>query len=564
MHYEYSAIESLYIFKSLPFFAIVYCIWIGLLLLLVFTLKIKNKGDWEGLALSLIFSLVCLGFWTFIAPIRSSDGLNNAISVQYISTQGQLSANITYGEFPGLLLLTSVLQQVTGLNVLAATGTFVIFNALFLAVVFYLLMLKFLRNQRFAAIGVILFFQGNWVLSRMNWFYPGYMGLTLIIIFLILLNRREGSILNTFGDMLMAIIISVAATITHFISSEILPFVIIGIIIIQIANRRKAGSNEITYPDDAHGISWSILFLSLIIPIIWVLYYASTTFGFLIGYVPTFIHALTQDQLFTYALIVGQSNLGGTVPLWANATRWFWLVFIYVFGFILALWKLFKVRRLNSVERKIVGGLIGITLFCGVSFLISPGGEQGQRFLMYLPLCLVPIILGFFINLGWHIRKYIFGTLAILLFISGLPSFLAYNNTVSTDAFYPQDFSTGRFVESAYGDINNLKVFSEGTDTSIATNYEVPNANYYLGASNFTLLKNVNAVWQALDELLSTYENSQGQRIFIFSIRTEVPYEHTFGIKPTDPNWQIILETLQDGNEVYNNNSVQIYQPATQ
>ena len=564
LNYAYQAVESLYIFDSLPLFVFVYCSWMLILLLLALTLEGKNKNKWEGLALALIFSLVYLCFWTFIAPVKTGDGLDFTTSVKYISNQGQLFANIPYGEFPGLLLLTSALQQVTGISVFAATGTFVIFNALFLAIAFYLLMLMVLGNVRFALFGVLLFIQGNWMLSRINYFYPGYLGLTLLIIFLILLNRREGSIFNTFQDALVAIIILFAATITHFISSVMMPFILLGIVIVQVANYRRKMSNKLPYVSNDVRIKWFMLFLFLVIPIIWVIYYASTVFGYLVGYIPTFLQALTQDHLFSYALTTSQANLGGTIPLWANVTRWLWLFFTYAFGFVIGLGRLLRVRRLKSVDRKIVGGFIGITLFCTISFVISPGGEQGQRFLMYLPLCLVPIIFVFFINLDKGMRKYAIVIVAILLFFSSLPSFLAYNNTVSTDAFYPQDFSTGEFVKSYYGDVKDVTVFSGGLDTTTATYYEVPDAQYYYGVSNLIELKDANAVWEAFDQFLATYQNSQGQRIFIFSIRTKTPYQHTFGIEPTDPKWQTIEETLQQGDEVYNNGSAQIYQPEEQ
>jgi hypothetical protein len=68
-------------------------------------------------------------------------------------------------------------------------------------------------------------------------------------------------------------------------------------------------------------------------------------------------------------------------------------------------------------------------------------------------------------------------------------------------------------------------------------------------------------VWREMDKLVTRFEDWRRPSIFLFSERIKTPYQHIFGIEPTDPHWQQLEQRLQNGSKVYDNGHVQIYTP---
>jgi hypothetical protein len=581
LSYEYRAVESPYIFDNLPLFGVLYSTWMALLLILFLSKGKEGKSSWEGMALVAIFALVSLGFWSIIAPNRTDDGLLAAATVNHISTLGTLTGeNVFYSSFPGIHLLASSICQITGLEVFDSVAMVLVFNALLLSALLYLLFSKTLKNQYLAIFAVLLVIQGNWYLSLASFLYPGYLGLIFFITFLVLLNRKEDALLGTWQDTLMMIILLAAVTITHFVTSMLFLLVLLGILLVQLISRHRLARRGDAQHEPRIVVDWSIIALCLIVPLAWELYQSVSTFTGIVGLVPKVIEDITEGQLFGNIFLLGTANLGEATPLWANITRWSWFFSIFGFGAILALRNLFRLRRLSSVEKKEIGGLAGIVLLGLTASLLSLGGPEGLRFLLYAPLFIVPIILRFFSNLrsgqedsetilrsyqtrgGWPGRRsrgYAFIILPILFFALSFPTFLAHNNKISTTAFYPYDFAPGEFLASTYDTGEGLTLFFYGGTAGGVWYYLQDDADYGPVVAN---VEDEEDLWRQADDAMTMFESSEGQRIFIFSERGKGAYEHLFGVKPSDIRWQQLEQRLQKGRKLfYNNGFVQLYEP---
>jgi hypothetical protein len=559
LHYEYRPVESLYIFQNLPLFAALYSVWMATLLLLIFSMDDK-KGHLEGMILAAVFGLVFWGFWAIIAPNRTGDGISLATSVNYVSTKQTISGHIAYSDFPGLYTLGSLLQQITGMETAVTTTALSLVEYLILSSLLYAIFVRSLRSSLAATVATVLLVQGCWIWSRATFFYPGFLGFIFLAAFLVLTYRKEGPIFGTNQDRVMAFILLAAATVTHFVSSVIMFFILLGVYSVQAASSKLFEPPE--YRRNLEMINWPILGLFIIVPLVWELYWAVSTFGGLTQYIPKLINEFSEGTLFRYVTTLGGMNLGGQAPLWASLVRWFWLGLIYGVSSLLAVATLIKIRRLNIREKRELGTLIGIAIFGITSFFASPGGVEGQRLLMYLPVVLIPIMLRYVFDLRASFKMIAVGILVCLFFVLSLPSFLAHNNTISTDAFYPQEFSAGKYVLRIYGDTDILSLFSGGQDTDKAIRYFVISSTWH-GESPLVGRENVATVWQELDKVITEFENSQSARsVYIFSERTKTPYQHFFGIESDDPEWVEVEQRLEKNNMVYTNAFVQLYMPA--
>lgn len=557
LEYEYHAIQSTYIFgNNLPLFGVLYLVWITSLLLLLFTKGGERKSHWEGLALAGIFALVFLGFWKIIAPISPSDFILHSTTTEYISSQGSLSShpNIGYIDFPGLHILTLSIHQITGLDVFHAAAIIPVFDALLFSALLYLLFSKSLKNPYLAVFAVLLLIQGSWVI----WFcfYPGSLGLVLLTAFLAWINRKEHAFLATWQDRLIAIILLAAVTMTHLVSSICFFFILLGVYLGQRLSRLGKG---ITQYEQEGMVGWSTLVLFLVIPLAWEIYSAVATFGNLATAPSKFIADLTEGEFLLYSTSIVQANLGEVIPLWARLTRLFWLFFIFGFGGILWLRNLFRLRTLTLVESKETWEMLGIALL-SIPLFIGAGGGELVRIMVYIPFFTVPIILRFFLSFRSQLKRYAFNLLAVAFLILSFPTFLAYNNEVSTNAHYSYEFSAASFVHSVYGSGANLSVFSVGEGNYPIRRF-VLDAYYRHAGSAFTALESEDEAWQGIDKVVTAYENPRRQSILIFSERAKTPYQHIMGIDPNHPKWEELEHRLQGGSKIYDNGHVQIYTP---
>lgn len=559
LRYEYHLVQSTYIFDNLPLFAVIFIVWLGLLLLLLFTIKGNTKGNWEGLAVVVIFTLVFLGFWGILAPERQPDGIWNLSTAGYILSSGTISShvNVGYLDFPGIHILTATLSQVTGFSILHSATVLLIVFSLLLAVMLYLLFSKTTEDPRLAGFAVLLAIQGNWTQSLFAFFWPRYIGLIFLAVFLVLLNRKTNSVLGAQQDRIAMIILLGAVTVSYFVTSLTFFFILLGIYLVLWVSRPRFRAGEIVMSSPGTTVDWSIIVICLIVPIVWETYYAINFLSGIALWVPNFLEDLSGGKLFSKVFQVASVNLGEAVPLWAKMTRLFWLFFIYGFGFILALVSLFRLRKLDSAQKVAIGGLIGVMIVGIIGLLISPGGVEGQRMLMYAPLFLLPLLIWYFSKLKERVRNYAFILIPLIFFALSFPTFLAHNNRINTDAYYPYDYASGEFMESRFGSGKGLNIFSLG-DTTLPIIYAgVRDSNYY---GTWEIIKNETDMWQQIDSLTTNWGNTQGQHnMFILSQRGMGCFE-LWGVKLADPRWSQLEQSLLNDNRIYDSSYVRIYE----
>lgn len=545
LKYEYHPIQSPYIFgNNLPLFAAIYFIWIALLLLLLFSRR--EEGKWEKLILVCLFAVVFLGFWGIIVPNRFNDGLNNIRMVNYITSTGGLEphTNIFYFSFPGLMLLGSSLCQITGLKDFNAVAVLTTLNAVLFSALLYLLFLRTLKNSVVAAFGAMSVLQGSILISGSTYFYPGYFASSLLVAFLLLLNRQEQGLFMKAQDVLLAIILLVTATVMHFSTSLCFLFILLGMYLVQKVTKREM-------------VMLSTVVLYFIIFFSWQMYWTFGSFGSLVGLVPGMLERISQGDIASFVFTVGEANLGPKLPLWANMTRYFWLLLIFGLGFILWVKNMVTIKRLGWVETKETAGLLGIVLLSGISALASTGGYEAARLLMYGSILTVPILLRFFLQ-----RRRIFISLVVLFGVLSFPTFLAHNGQITTYAFYDHDFAPGKFIESTYGEGEEPTIYSSYGDITTPILYHALDVDIKPPLPSFFEVNSVEGTFQWLNKVLTDFENSEDEpRLLIFSERVKGGYEHILNIKPADPRWQELEGRLRNGSRIYDNGHGQLYAP---
>jgi hypothetical protein len=544
LKYEYHPIQSPYIFgNNFPLFGILYFVWMALLLLLLFSRR--EEGKWEKLALVCLFAVVFLGFWGIIAPNRFNDGLNNIRMVNYITSTGGLEPhpNIFYFSFPGLMILGSSLSQIASLKDFDAVTVLTTLNAALFSALLYLLFLRTLKNSLVAAFAAILLLQGSIMISGNTYFYPGYFASSLLVAFLLLSSRQEQGLSMRAQDNFLAIILLVAATVMHFSTSLCFFFILLGMYLVQKVTKREM-------------VRLPAILIYLIILLAWQMYWTFSTFGSLVGLIPGILERISQGDILSFIFTIGSANLGPALPLWANMTRYFWLL-LFVMGCILWVKNIVTIRRLDWVEGRETAGLLGIALLSGVSTLASTGGYEAARFIMYAPLFTVPILLRFFIK-----RRHVFVALVILLWGLSLPTFLAHNGQIATYAFYPSDFAPGKFIESAYEKANEPALYQSYGDAMTPILYHALDAHVPYLLPSFFDVNSANGTFQALNKVITDFDKSGDEpRLLIFSERIKGGYEHILGIKPADPRWQEFENRLQSESRIYDDGHVQLYAP---
>jgi len=306
------------------------------------------------------------------------------------------------------------------------------------------------------------------------------------------------------------------------------------------------------------GIGISAVLLAIVIPMAYELYYAVRAFNSLAMVVPTTIEHIATGEIFTWPTTLGQANLV-RVPTWVSTTRLFWMSLLYGLGGVLWLLELVRIRRPSSSGRIIVGGFVGVA---AVSLLAGIASGTGFRFTSILGwggIFLAPVIIRYCVNPAKRWTKVCLPVFLVTFLVLALPTFLAYHGTVSTDALHTQDISVGKFVELICGKGDNITVFSAQTFGIDVGYYYFPDANLP-GPPSAEVVKNEKEFWLAIDDLIEKYKHSGPNSMFILSDRHKNYWMHILGVEPDSLGWQNLEAELSEGNMVYVNGSIEIYE----
>jgi hypothetical protein len=213
-----------------------------------------------------------------------------------------------------------------------------------------------------------------------------------------------------------------------------------------------------------------------------------------------------------------------------------------------------------------VGGLVGMSLFI-IMMLIFTRLEGGFRFLYYLPLFTVPIMLGFLYKQRSFVKRRVLAILVVLLLAVSLPSFLVHNDRVGVAAVYPQEIRSSEFLSSTYGKGEALKVVGDVSHRRLVL-LDMPDTNYkiFLDFLPHYLIGEdpLERTWAELEMLATHFEEPREPHIknslFLFSPRLSTFFTFTLRIDPTEnPRWQELIERLSQQALIYNNGFTEVY-----
>ena len=562
LHYQYAIIQSINVFANLPLFCALFYVWFAILMvLLIFPGSEGKRRDWENVALLGIFILVFSGIWVsmtngyngeFTAYVSQS---NNMVETGRIPT---ILPAFGTTDYPGLPLLLSVTRLITGLETFNGMAALLLVNMLLYSTLLYLLFRNLLKEPSLAALGSLILIMGNREVSLfLPNFHPRGFALVFFVVLLLLLfrGRQQPEQGRTGPTLLLSIILFTALTTVHFATSLVFVIILVGIYLVGIFSRKNL-------------VELSGIVLFLVIALAWQTYVAVSMNTLVANEIYSSLRSLLRGELISgYFLNVSGSYFGAAeTPLWTNIIRYFWLLLIMGLGSVIGLIKLFKIRSLPPMEKKLLGGLVGLGIFV-ILTLVASGLDQGMRVLYYLPLFAIPLMLGFLYSLRNIVRRYILATLVIIIIAASFLTFLVHNDRVGGLAAYSQEIDSSRFLSSVYGKGEELQVVGDGYQWRLVMP-DMPNTNYqgFLVFFNpfFSKEDPLKHTWEELEMLTSHFEEPRDPNInnslFIYSPRLAATFMYAHRVDPTGyPQWQELQDRLSQQSLIYNNGFTEVY-----
>jgi hypothetical protein len=265
------------------------------------------------------------------------------------------------------------------------------------------------------------------------------------------------------------------------------------------------------------------------------------------------------------ALVIGSSNFAAEVPLWATTVKLFWIFLLFGAGTVAALLRLRRRHSLRPVEAKALGALLGILLLSVTIGLVSAGGLQLFRYVMYAPLVLAPLLLLSIRQLPRRLGGVGLGAVVVSLVALAVPTFFAHYPTVRVEMFYPYEMAPAQTLSSHGDDGSGLRVFVPAAGYVAYIRY-LPNAEYMGTPVEFTL-GDYDGLWAHIDQQADIFVSASDAKVSIYALsnRPRVYYKHNFGIPLDDPRWdalRIRLEGQTAVSAIYDNGFVNLYQAA--
>jgi len=539
------------IFENLPLFGALFYLWATLLIVLLFTAGERN-GKWERLALVIVAALVFRGYWNIIAPMQLEATYHTTTAIIW-QDAGHIiyGPGVAYGDWPATSLLGAVIPQITGLESSASITILCVFISIVIAVGTYVFLLKIFESSLSASLASLLIIIGN--LAMIIYYKPGPIAIVFVVLFLAVIFSKEA--LGNSSRILVLVILLAGAVMTHFHTSMHFFFIMLGLWGFALIRRR---------PDEPRP-AINTLILLLIIPVVWMMYWGSAGFKDLsLWSQANLFNSLFTLERWTGVFNVGQSNFGESAPFWYSLIRWIWLGLLYVAGGLLWLWSLIKLRRLGLIQSQLIAALFGLALLSLISSMISPRGfAELLRALTYIPFFTLPLLILFLLRFKPAVTKVVLVGLSLLIVLLSLPSFLANNSRINSDATHGIEFSTGEWLHSLYGTGDRLSIFAT------ASTYQP--VQFYLSDASYSAERQTHefedwtedSLWLAMDEFQDRFKQStQDERvtIYIHSPKEALQRSMTFNVPYDHPRWGALSAELSANYDmVYNNGPIQIY-----
>jgi hypothetical protein len=563
LKYEYSDFPApfLYIFHNFNLFAVMYYLWLLLLMVLLFTRGNERTVEWEKAALVAMFALVFAGYSTFMTRGLVGDAFTPAGDIKNLLQQGHFSTPLAlkYNGFPGFSLLGTGVSLVTGLSTVNYMMIFTFFQILFFAIMLFLLFNRLTKNPYFAAWGAVITIQVDVSIATQlpqfhaGAFTPFCLVVTLLWLLLVARSGKKGRWFGLEPNDFLIIGVFIAIGISHLVTSVTVFLIILGIYTFQ-----KIGKKKI--------ISDRLAFILLLVPAVWNLALNFSMVKYFANMVYHAIPDIFSGRIFREWLLPMQttSYVGSRAPLWTAFPLYLGPLLIVIVGGILWLVGLFRLKRADQDRYFIFGGLAGIVVLALILLFLGSLQESYGRTMVYIAFFTVPIILWWLISLN-TLRKYVFSILAILVFVISLPAFLLDSKSIAGSTYYPREQASGEFLESVYSNGSGLYLYGMEGSVYYLT-YYLPSAHLEHAYPPDFRSTSTAAMWQSVFDYVSASETALADvkgatLIMMFSPKWDVPFRNYAGVDVIgSPEWEQLESRLSVNNVIYSNGFVRIYQ----
>jgi hypothetical protein len=554
LRYEYAVVQSIHAFGPLlTRFAVLYEVWLGILLLLLFT---GGPTEWERLALVCLFALVYFGVWTLATPDGDNMDVQSQLGlVRYLLNTGRLNLdnpNLGYFEYPSFHMVNATLALICGLGVSQVRIVFLLMSGVLTAALLYIWFARALNAPILSSVAVLLMVHGNYVVQSQE-FWPGNLAFVFFVLILALLMAppRTGWLASS-STAIVLIMLMIVFVASYLPTPMYFLFILAGVYLVQQISRK----GTVTLP---------VVLLFGVILAAWTQYVATPWWiAAPVSVLESLVESLSHPVgTLARVFAAGGRYFGGATPLWASLTRIFWNALIYGIGGILWIWNLIHVRKLNAKEAFMTASMLSVVVFGLLSLFALPpsSGPEWARALMIGALFLIPMLLGPARDSATHGSEWRLVEVAamVLIFAASLPTFLIARPLLFTDAVYPYEVAAGQFLAVAYG--KEPRQFYSTARLGIMYTGYLPAAAHPLWRDVESPTTDANGLWGGLDQLVTGFERrGDPGAILLLSERFRLPPGASMHIAETDPRWVALLSRLGGHNETYSNGHVEIYQ----
>jgi hypothetical protein len=544
--HTFSSIQSLSAIPNLPLFIVFFILW---MVLLVFTISITTKMN-QAAILSIIFTLVFVGFWTIHWRNGAwEDWVRMIPDSQLITFFGRVPLEVQgYFEWPGASIWGSVLTNVMGttmpdIRIPLICGLLVLY-----AVLLFVLYLRIFNEPRLATISVIISIVGNVILSRFH-LQPSFFVLVPLVAFLWVTFRLWEQKQSNISLVIILLLLGAVITVTHFITSIFVLLVILGFWLSKKKDVRSTGNM----------FSANLIFLVVLMIVSWQMYCAIRNFQWQLLDAAEFLSNMIQGEfssLLNYTGAVATGNVSHS-PFWANFVRIAWLVLLYGFGLIMAILVLVR-KQFQSNIVYASAGLLAVAVLAVVATIIGQEGAQYYRLITYGSL-LAPVVI-LLVIIASHYSRWILAVTGLILVVAAVPTFLANNSRVITEAYYSQEITAGKFLAQNLMKNNQQLVFYGSGSAEIARYYGPPGSNL-VGAGELGGFSGYDSAISSVTNLAAQFQTKQDKENSYSAVSQRLANQFAYALDK-DGGQQVLqhyLTALDSADRIYDNGLAYIY-----
>ncbi|MFC1907641.1 hypothetical protein ACFLW8_06110, partial [Chloroflexota bacterium] len=263
-YYQYAPVDSIYVFPNLALFGTLYYIWMIILLLLLFSQRKQECNHWENLVLIGIFALGFSGYWAFLTHGYFGEWYVQAAGAEYIVEQGHIPwkhPSLGSSEFPSMIILLAAVCDITSLETFDAITMILLLGTILFSCLVYITFSNVFQSPHLASFATLLLLIGNKTLTQyLPQYHPRGFTLLLFVAFLALITEYKYEVFKTWPHKLIVVILLLAITTTHFITSVCLFLVMLGIYIVQKFSKSRLTKVTVVSLCLALTLAWQAFF----------------------------------------------------------------------------------------------------------------------------------------------------------------------------------------------------------------------------------------------------------------------------------------------------------------